>query len=783
MRGNNTFAIAYRYHTLGWCVIPSGGGPAGKSPLVSWTEFQKRLPTEAELRQWQSQFNPKLWGIVTGKVSGIFIVDADNAIARDFLEKHGLQPHIETPRGGAHYHFRYPGFHVKTMAGILPGIDVRGDGGFVNLIGERADGQYTIVRPPEDGNLYEVAKLPAEMQRLLRPKSKTPLAERILQEAVARAQPGNRNDTGLWLACQLRDNGVSQSEAEAVMLHYATQVGNTGPELYTEREAIATLEQAYGRPAREASYNGRSKKITFALTDLGNAERLASEFGDRLRYCYERKRWLFWTGKVWEWDWGNKVKALAKLAVRNIYHEAADEPDEKRCKELAHHARSSESGHRIDAMINLAESEPGIPVKVTELDTNPWLFNCLNGTIDLTTGQLLPHRKEDLLTVIVPVEYHPDAPCPRWLTFLNEVTGGDAELQGYLQRAVGYSLTGDTKSQVLFFLYGLGNNGKSTFVTTIRKMHGGYAERANTDLFMLRDKNIGGPKEGLANLKGKRFVVASELEDGRRLAVSLIKDMTGGETIKADRKYEHEIEYQPTHKLWLVGNHKPVITDTTLSIWRRVKLIPFTVTIPDNKIDPVLPSKLEAELPGILAWAVKGCLVWQWDGLKDPEAVTTATAEYRHEQDILSDFIEDCCILERSTSIPKGELKDEYQRWCEDNKIDPVTQRTFKARLIEKGITEGRIGKARYWRGIRLRTDADSGNSSDKSDNTLGDLALEVTRRTEKSGNSLYKENLKEFTENPVTLVTDVTAEEGEELEYAVKVNLDMLGGGQGGNG
>ena len=527
-----------------------------------------------------------------------------------------------------------------------------------------------------------------------------------------------------------------------------------------ECEDYAHTIHEYAEQRRSGKPSAPLSEYAFGLTDLGNAERLIKYYGDRLRYCYERKRWLAWNGRVWEWDAGAKITALAKLAVRNIYHEAGNEPDEKKRKELADHAKRSESDYKIIAMINLAQSEPSIPVKVTELDTNPWLFNCLNGTLDLKTGQLLPHLKEDMLTILVPIEYHPDAQCPRWLSFLDQVTGSNVELADYLQRTVGYSLTGDTKSQVLFFLYGLGNNGKSTFAITIRKLMGEYGERVTTDLFMLKDRNAGGPKEALANLKGKRYVVASELEDGRRLAVGLIKDMTGGETIKADRKYEHEVEYQPTHKLWLIGNHRPVIADTTLSIWRRVKLVPFTVTIPDKEIDLDLPSKLEAELPGILAWAVKGCLAWRQYGLNEPAAVRDATASYRHEQDILGDFIEDCCVLEPLISIPKSELTDEYHRWCQGNNMEPVTQRTFRARLIERGIGDGRIGKARLWRGIRLRTDEDgvlSDEKDAKGDKTSGVLASKVTRDKQVSGNCIRKEIEKKLLAEPVTDVTLVT--------------------------
>jgi putative DNA primase/helicase len=679
MSDNSIFETAWKFHTLGRCVIPSGGGSDGKAALIPWKQYQKTRPTDTQLQEWQANLTPTIWAMPTGAVSGLFVVDCDTPEANELMKAAGLKPHVKTAKG-YHYYVAWPSWAVTNTAKLLPGIDIRGQGGYVNFCGNNGKASYEILIMPTDDTLIQIEKLPTEVQQTLKPKPKT-MAERILQEALARAQPGNRNNTGLWLACQLRDSGLTQTEAENIMIRYATQVNNIGLEPYTEQEAIATLKQAYTRPAREPSYRTRSanERVMFALTDLGNAERLVSQFGDRLRYCYERKRWLVWTGKVWEWDWGNNVKALAKLTVRSIYQEAADEPDKEERKALVIHAKSSESNHQISAMISLAESEPGVPVEATELDTNPWLFNCLNGTIDLRTGQLLPHNKEDLLTIIAPVEYQPDAQRPRWLAFLDRVTNGNTELQGYLQRAVGYSLTGDTKSQVFFFLYGLGNNGKSTFTMTIRKLMGEYGGRVNTDLFMVKDKNIGGPKESLANLKGKRYVVASELEDGRRLAVSLIKDMTGGETIKADRKYEHEIEYLPTHKLWLVGNHKPVITDTSLAIWRRVKLIPFTVTIPNNEVDPDLPSKLEAELPGILSWAVKGCLDWQQHGLQEPKVITTATAHYRHEQDMLADFIEDCCKLEASASISKADLKSEYEKWCRDNNSEPVNQRAFRA--------------------------------------------------------------------------------------------------------
>ena len=465
-------------------------------------------------------------------------------------------------------------------------------------------------------------------------------------------------------------------------------------------EVVSIVESVSGyEPTSDAPALGH-----FRLTDYGNAERLVSRYGGQLRFSYEREKWLVWDQHRWQWDHGDRIATMAKSTVRGIYNEAADETSNDTRQQLAHHARQSESDQRLAATIKLAQSEWGIPVRLSELDADPWFFNCFNGTVDLRTGLLLPHRKEDLITAMVDVPFDLDAKCPIWMTFLDRVTGGSEELASYLQRAVGYSLTGVTKLQILFFLYGTGSNGKTTFMNAVRRITGPYGDSASAELFMAKERGGGsGPKEGLANLMGKRFVVASELEEGKRLATGVIKDMTGGETVKADRKYEHEIEYQPQFKLWLVGNHKPAVTDTTLSTWRRVKLIPFTVTIPDDEVDPDLPSKLEAELPGILAWTVRGCLDWQQFGLQEPELVTTATAGYRAYEDRLGEFIEDLCVLVPTSSIAKATLKEKYEEWCHQNGYDAMKQRSFRAGLIEKGITEGKTGSTRYWRGITLK--------------------------------------------------------------------------------
>ncbi|MBI4188045.1 MAG: hypothetical protein HY529_02450, partial [Chloroflexi bacterium] len=409
----------------------------------------------------------------------------------------------------------------------------------------------------------------------------------------------------------------------------------------------------------------------------------------------------------------------AKKTARGIYNEAAEAGSDKEAQEIAKYAHTSEGEARLSSMISLARAEPGIPIKLTDLNKNPWLLNCQNGTIDLTTGKLQPHNPADLITLQVPTEYHPDAECPNWHSFLNMATAGDTALQSYLQKAAGYSLTGKTGAQVIFLIYGLGSNGKSTFCNTIRILLDGYAARLDAEDLMLADRhNRGQAKEGLADIQGKRFVVGSELQDGRQLNTSLVKDISGQDSIKARRLYGHEVEFTPECKLWLYGNHKPKVGDTTLSIWRRIKEIRFTNTIADTeRIDNYMESHLLPELQGILAWAMKGCLLWQQEGLTDTEAIKSATANYRADEDALAEFIADCCILESGATIVKRELKELYAKWGEDNKTDLLNQKNFKARLLEKGITDGMSsdGKKRIWRGIRAGTPQDITDFSDKT--------------------------------------------------------------------
>lgn len=461
------------------------------------------------------------------------------------------------------------------------------------------------------------------------------------------------------------------------------------------------------KPRPEPSvYEGRdqSRRLNpgFNLTDLGNAERLIAQHGDNLRYSYAWGRWLAWDGRRWAVDDCGAVELLAKKAVRRLYSEAADAEDSARRKELADHARRSESQSRIAAMIALARSEPSVPIQPGELDADPWLLNVENGTLDLRSGQLRPHRREALITKLSPVEYDPDAEAPVWEAFLERVLPSEA-LRRFIQRLAGYALTGDVSEQVLPFLCGSGANGKTTFLTTLLEVAGDYGTQAAPDLLLAkRDSH---PTE-LADLFGARLVASVEVADGRQLAEGLVKQLTGGDRIKARRMREDFWEFSPTHKVFLAANHKPEVKGTDHAMWRRIKLVPFDVTIPKAEQDPRLPEKLRGEGPGVLSWAVRGCLEWRTEGLGEPEEVRSATEGYRHEQDVLAGWIEERCLVGAEVSAKFKDLYTDYRQWAEESGEKPLNKMRLGLRLSERGFENTRgAGNAAIRRGIALLHD------------------------------------------------------------------------------
>jgi putative DNA primase/helicase len=451
------------------------------------------------------------------------------------------------------------------------------------------------------------------------------------------------------------------------------------------------------------------------LTDLGNAERFAKLHKDKARHV-PAWGWLVWDGRRWRLDEAHTVTNLAIETVRAIYREAAECADANRRKQLADHAKRSESRQRIEAMLKLAEALLAEPPSA--FDRDPYLLNVTNGTIDLRKMQFREHRREDNITKIAPVEFDPTARCPLWEAFLDRIFDGNHALISFLQRAVGYALTGDTREQCLFILWGTGANGKSTFVTTIQAILGDYALQTPTEtLLAKRTEYI--PND-IARLKGARFVSAIESAEGRKLNEPLIKQMTGGDKISARFLHREWFDFYPEFKIFLATNHKPVIRGTDHAIWRRIRLIPFTVTIPEDEQDKELPRKLLAEASGILNWALEGCLAWQREGLEVPDEVRQATESYRAEMDVLAAFLDDRCILDPNTRVTSKELYQAYMSWCRDCGEEPLSQRAFGRALSERGFTPAKLtGGTRGWVGIALKAPGVSGVSEDNA--TLAD--------------------------------------------------------------
>ncbi len=445
------------------------------------------------------------------------------------------------------------------------------------------------------------------------------------------------------------------------------------------------------------------RRLTFPCTDLGNAERLAARFGDRLRYCPPRKKWLIWNGQRWEWDETGSVMGLARNVVRSIYREAESADSADTAKTLASWAGKSESADRLSAMVKLAQTEQGIPVMPDALDANPWLFNCQNGTLDLRTGTLQPHNRQDLITKMAPVQYDPDAQSDIWDKFLSDATGGDEELVRYLQRVAGYVLTGDIREKCFFFLYGPPNAGKSTFIDALANTLGDYHMSSSFSTWC-KQTLAGGNRGDIVRLLGARLVTSVEVQKGVRWDEEIVKRVTGGDEIVAAAKYEAEISFRASFKLLLAANDAPSIRDDDDGMWDRMRRIPFTHVPPER--DPVI-RRILCDPPSsgaaILAWAVQGCLAWQREGLGTCRAVEASTLEYRQEMDVFGSFLEDACVLEPGARVERGELARAYQDWCRRNNVRRVlAPREIADRLRERRVEEGKYGGARVWRGIRL---------------------------------------------------------------------------------
>jgi putative DNA primase/helicase len=444
--------------------------------------------------------------------------------------------------------------------------------------------------------------------------------------------------------------------------------------------------------------------MAYNLTDAGNAERLVALHGQDIRYCGPLGKWFVREGQRWAPDERGAIYQLALDAVRQTHLQALlMEKDPDRRKSILDKALGWEQRPKLEAMVALARYNPNVSVLPQDFDRDRWAFNVLNGTIDLRTGDLRPHRREDLITKLAPVHFDPKAQAPLWEDFLSRIMAGNQSLIFFLQKWTGYALTGDTGEQILLFLYGTGANGKSTCLVTLLNLFGDYGKQAAPSL-LIEKKNDSHPTE-VADLRGARLVVCVEVGAGRKMAEVLVKQLTGGDKVKARFMRQDFFEFEPTHKIVLAANHKPVIRGTDNAIWRRIRQIPFEVTIPPEEQDPDLTEKLKAELPGILTWAVQGCLAWRRERLTPPMEVVRATEQYRDEMDILWGFLAEKCLVDPQFRAGATDLYRAYAAWAEANGERAISQRAFGFAMEERGLRKDRSGPrgAMCYHGVGLQ--------------------------------------------------------------------------------
>ncbi|MBA5606787.1 bifunctional DNA primase/polymerase [Duganella sp. FT3S] len=671
--------------------------PMGKAPRIAGG-FKSASSDLAQVQAWWPPGSLNNIGIPTGAVNKYIVVDIDvkngtpgfESWEKLYNETGALEPTLssDTPSGGMHVVYSAPdGVSIGNKVGFMPGIDVRGDGGyFVASPSVVAGKPYQWQEPA-----VQSIEMPKALVRKLTEK-RSPHPARI-SSAADSAEPvtaGSRNEKLFRLALSQMKAGHSRVEVEA----FSARANELFQPPMDHDEVMQVVDNVFRL---------YEKAVHMHCTDSGNAAKLAELYGDMVRYVIETDSWLRWNGVYWEPTSYIVIQGLAK-DVAKAHHKEADAMDQGPVKtRLKKHALASEGATRIKDMITLFKSEPGIGLPISKLDSDGFLLGVQNGYVNLKTGQFHAPDQSKLITQVAGASYQPEATCPQWITFLEQVMGGDMELVTYLQRLIGYSLTASLIEQCMGFGYGYGANGKSTFLNVTQSLMGDYGAQASGDLLLDRQRNSSGPSGDIASLRGKRFVAMSEVDEGRHFSEALVKSMTGGDPIVARHMYQSQFTFVPTHKMFVAGNHKPVIKGTDEGIWRRMRLIPFPVSFKKEDRDPNLESKLKAELPGILNWAIRGCLDWQRHGLPIPTAVAAATAEYRSEMDVVGSWIREYCVEGPFLEMVFDEAYESFSTWAKDYFGFSYTKRKLGMLLIERGYEKAKTAKRKYI-GLGLRT-------------------------------------------------------------------------------
>lgn len=737
---------ALHYAQRGWAVFPChsialdgrctcgkipGDGEndcsnAGKHPRT-FNGVKDATTDEVVIRHWFETFPESNIGLACGSISGVFAVDVDprhggfeSLEEFEIMRPDGPLPStLQSVSGGGGRHMLFALNNedaIRNRINWIAGVDIRGDNG------------YIIVPPSKhvSGAKYRwlnedtpIAGTPGDLLDAINRAGGMSEREDLpsTAELLTGVPAGKRDDTLFRAACRWRRQLKDRSAVLTLVLEAARNCDPPFPADQARRKVAQAFKMDHEEDDDDDLHvpnddDGRH------LSDHGNAQRLVDAYGDELIHV-EAWGWMVWDGVRWRADDKNMVVAKSRDTVQSIYDESVGAASKDQRKAMIKWARESENVTRVKAIVTLAKSDPRVSRAVDDFDQQPWLFACKNGTIDLRTGNLSPHSREHLVTRYSAVEYDPSYKFDQWDEALHEWTGGDAELMRYLQQAVGYTLTADTREECLFLIHGPAASGKSTFIDGVMVAMGEYAMVTQAETFLNR-RGQSPPKDEIARFYGARMVATVEVPEGERFAEALVKQLTGGDKVAARHLYKAGFEYTPQFKLWFATNHAPRIQDD--SIWRRIKKIPFTHSVPPERRNPTLKSNIRDPDRGakrVLAWAVQGCIDWQnAGGLVTPSSVKSETSEYRQDQDKFGSFLEEHCEIGPDFEVSKNEMYSRYQSWCFSNGEKPMTATSLTTKIKSRfdGFSSRRRGTGLWYVGLKLREHPSANNLSEAFD-------------------------------------------------------------------
>jgi putative DNA primase/helicase len=737
---------ALGYAEQGWRVLPiywvidgrcACGNPfctaAGKHPLIkAGSKMAAASSDVTTVREWWNTWPNANIAVALGPASGMFVIDLDIGEETDgfielnaWAEARGLELpetlEAETGSGGRHLFYRWPG-GIKNATAWLPEVDVKAEGGYV-LVSPSSHVSGGVYRwrnqlPPAPVVEPLLGHLRSARTNVKGRSSQdgAPAPAYDYREACRTGPPlGARDHFFNARAFELRKMDWSYAEALEEMRRHWNQTEQPPSDIWPWEEVVRKLDRVWEEVAPEplpdwdpSAASGPNEAAPKAPpdtkdTDVGNAKRFATEHKDDVKYTAQLD-WLVWDGTKWAGDELGRHRELAKQTVATMFTFAARQQGEDREKWL-NWAKVSESRQRLEAMVMLARTDPLIVASIHDFDRDRMLLAVENGTIDLRTGDLHPHRREDMITRRSRVTYDETATSPLFDTYLKSVTQGDDDLQAYLQRAAGYTLTGLTSEEVFFMIYGPKASGKSTFVDGMQTTLGDLAMTTQADTLM-HMRGSQSPKDELASMLGARMVATVEVEEGQRFAEALVKQLTGGDKIAARQLYKTRFEFTPTFKLWIATNHAPRAYDDAL--WRRIKRVPFPVEVPkeqqDMRIKAMMKDPGSEVAQAFLAWAVRGCQIWQSMGLGTCLVVEEDTNEYKEEQDKFATFLEERMDLSDPAAVtPSKDLYASYTGWCLENGERPMTSTAFGIKLKERGFGKAKSTRPISWVGLRIK--------------------------------------------------------------------------------